>query len=173
MYKILDSLVRIMAPILTFTADEVWQYIPAKKEEAVHLADFPKVEKKFVDEKLAEKWDRLLKIRDEVLKALEVARQEKRIIGHSLDAEVSIYASDDDITFLKGFDLNSIFIVSSTKLDSNKTAPQDALKSEEIGGCMLWLHMQAAGSARGAGTTARPLARIRSTPLCAIDALRR
>ncbi|MFZ3064751.1 MAG: isoleucine--tRNA ligase [Nitrospirota bacterium] len=133
-YKILDSLVRIMAPILTFTADEVWQYIPAKKEAAVHLADFPKVEKKFVDEKLAEKWDRLLKIRDEVLKALEVARQEKRIIGHSLDAEVSIYTSDDDINFLKGFDLNSIFIVSSTKLDSNKTAPQDVLKSEEIGG---------------------------------------
>ena len=133
-YKILDSLVRIMAPILTFTADEVWQYIPAKKEEAVHLADFPKVDKKFVDEKLAEKWDRLLKIRDEVLKALEIARQEKRIIGHSLDAEVSIYAKDDDINFLKGFDLNSIFIVSSTKLDSNKTAPKDALKSEEIGG---------------------------------------
>ncbi len=133
-YKILDSLVRIMAPILTFTADEVWQYIPAKKEEAVHLAGFPKIEKKFVDEKLAEKWDRLLKIRDEVLKALEIARQEKKIIGHSLDAEVSIYASDDDINFLKGFDLNSIFIVSSTKLDSNKTAPKDALKSEEIGG---------------------------------------
>ena len=136
-YKILDSLVRIMAPILTFTADEVWQYIPSKKEEAVHLADFPKVEKKFVDEKLAEKWDRLLKIRDAVLKALEIARQDKRIIGHSLDAEVSIYASDDDINFLKGFDLNSIFIVSSTKLDSNKTVPQDIFKSDKIEGMSI------------------------------------
>ena len=136
-YKILDSLVRIMAPILTFTADEVWQYIPSKKEEAVHLAGFPKVEKKFVDEKLAEKWDRLLKIRDEVLKALEIARQDKRIIGHSLDAEVSICASDDDINFLKGFDLNSIFIVSSTKLDSNKTVPQDIFKSDKIEGMSI------------------------------------
>ncbi len=133
-YKILDSLVRIMAPILTFTADEVWHYIPARKEDAVHLADFPKVEKKFVDEKLAEKWDRLLKIRDEVLKALEIARQKKKIIGHSLDAEVGIYGSDDDINFLKGFDLNSIFIVSSTKLDSNKTVPQDVFTSVEIEG---------------------------------------
>ncbi|MGH7899655.1 MAG: isoleucine--tRNA ligase, partial [Candidatus Binatia bacterium] len=90
-WRILDSLVRLMAPILTFTAEEVWEYVPmiGARAESVLLAEFPSDGPEAGDAALLETWDRLLAVRDAVSKALEEARQRGRI-GHSLDARVRL-----------------------------------------------------------------------------------
>ncbi len=96
-YLVLNWLTRLSAPVLSFTADEVWQYIPGEKMESVHLTPFPKPE--FIDDKLEEEWSRLLFVRDEMLKALERARKSK-FIGSSLEAGVEIYTEKEE---LRGF----------------------------------------------------------------------
>jgi isoleucyl-tRNA synthetase len=95
LYRILDILVHLMAPILSFTAEEIWTYMPDRKRRpaSVFLSHFPEPETSLADDKLAEKWDRIFRERAEVLKALEQARV-AGIIGHSLDAKV-VFGSND------------------------------------------------------------------------------
>lgn len=97
--EILSTLTRIMAPVLSFTAEEVWGYVrssmggvtpPAKGEESVFLSDFPEVDEKFLDNALEEKWKDLLDLRNETNKALEIKRAEK-FIGNPLEAKIKIY----------------------------------------------------------------------------------
>ncbi|MFQ5533135.1 MAG: class I tRNA ligase family protein, partial [Candidatus Methylomirabilales bacterium] len=119
MYLILESLTRLMAPVLSFTADEVWGYVPRRgdKEESVHITEFPRVDEAYVDEALAERWERLLKIRDEVLRVLEEARKGK-LIGNALEAAVEISAGPTLLRFLQDYaeDLPTIFIVSAVQI---------------------------------------------------------
>ena len=95
LYRILDVLVHLMAPILSFTAEEIWLYVPGKQRRpgSVFLSHISEPDPTVVDQKLTEKWDRIFKERAEILKALEAARN-GGIIGHSLDAEVLIFNSD-------------------------------------------------------------------------------
>src|SRR5499425_748657 len=87
-FEILTALARLLAPILTFTADEVWSYIPGRgKPESVHLVTFPDERGEWVDERLGADWERLLEVRGEVSRALEAARQQGRI-GKAVDAVV-------------------------------------------------------------------------------------
>jgi len=95
-YHVLDHLVRLLAPILVFTTDEAWGFMPGKREASVHLAAMPEANKVWLDDKLEEKWNRLLKMKDEISKTLEGARRDK-FIGHPLDAEVSINLAHKDI----------------------------------------------------------------------------
>nr|MBL0715976.1 isoleucine--tRNA ligase [Desulfobacterales bacterium] len=90
MYIVLDTMARLMAPILAFTAEEVWQYIPAvpDKPASVHGAPMPTVKPEWQDEALADKWRHLLAVRGEVTSALEAARSAK-LIGHPLDAALT------------------------------------------------------------------------------------
>ena len=90
LYRILDTLVHLMAPILSFTAEEIWNYMPDKERRAgsVFLSRIPEPDASLGDPQLADKWDRIFRERSEVLKALEQARA-AGIIGHSLDAKVS------------------------------------------------------------------------------------
>jgi isoleucyl-tRNA synthetase len=116
MSTILDALVRLMAPILSFTAEEVWAHFPGKQElPSPLLAGFP--EPTGFDEQLAAKWDRLLSVRTAVTKALEEARQ-SGLIGHSLDARVRLSASDGLRPLLEQevADLPALFIVSQVAL---------------------------------------------------------
>jgi isoleucyl-tRNA synthetase len=117
MFRILDTLVRLLAPVLSFTADEVWQFMPGQREESVHLAAFPALNPEWKDDSLAARWDRIIKVRADVSKALELARVAKTI-GHSLDAAVIIAAPPELFTFLQDYatELNSIFIVSKATL---------------------------------------------------------
>lgn len=119
MYLILESLTRLMAPVLSFTADEIWAYIPGHghQDESVHLAEFPKVDDMYVDEVLAERWERLLRVRDDVLKVLEEARKGK-LIGNAVEAKVEILAGPSLFPFLEIYraDLPTIFIVSAVDL---------------------------------------------------------
>jgi isoleucyl-tRNA synthetase len=91
MRQVLDTLVRLMAPVLSFTAEEVWRYVPSAqtREESVLLANFPEVTEKDLNDALASTWDRLLEIRAAVTKALEESRKQG-VIGHSLDARVRL-----------------------------------------------------------------------------------
>jgi isoleucyl-tRNA synthetase len=104
LFEVISTLSRLMAPILTFTSEEIWQQIPnfPGKAASVHLADFPEPQAEFIDETLAGRWENFRKIRDEVLKILEKSRQEK-VIGNSLEAKLSLVAQDEPLTFLKSF----------------------------------------------------------------------
>ncbi|TSK04434.1 MAG: isoleucine--tRNA ligase [Geobacter sp.] len=117
MYKVLDALVRMVAPVLSFTAEEVWAEMPGDRESSVHLALFPALTPEVKDDALAVRWEKIIKIRSEVSKALELARV-KKVIGHSLDAAVSLKASGDTEAFLKEYaaQLPEIFIVSKAEL---------------------------------------------------------
>ena len=97
LYRILDTLVHLMAPILSFTAEEIWNYMPDKERRAgsVFLSRIPEPDASLGDPQLADKWDRIFRERSEVLKALEQARA-AGIIGHSLDAKVSFESRNGD-----------------------------------------------------------------------------
>ncbi|MFQ5736068.1 MAG: isoleucine--tRNA ligase [Thermodesulfobacteriota bacterium] len=99
-YHVLDYLVRLTAPVLVFTAEEAWSFMPGKREESVHLSSMPEVREEWLHTGLAEKWDELLLIKDEISKALEGARKEK-IIGHPLDAMVRVHAPEKETALIK------------------------------------------------------------------------
>jgi len=137
--EILVTLCRLMAPILSFTAEEVWQHLPptAREKESVHLSKFPVVEGRYLDLDLAARWDRLLAVREEVARALEMARKECQI-GSSLEAEVRLYAGGVLMEFLQGYhqDLPMIFIVSGvslSKLPEDRSGIQWSLSSASGG----------------------------------------
>ncbi|OGK84246.1 MAG: isoleucine--tRNA ligase [Candidatus Rokubacteria bacterium GWC2_70_16] len=95
-FEVLTALTRLLAPILTFTADEVWGHIPGSgKPQSVHLTLFPEERGEWLDERLAADWDRLLEVRGEVSRALEGARKAGRI-GKGLDAVVHIVNAPEE-----------------------------------------------------------------------------
>ncbi len=147
MHAILSTMVRLMAPVLSFTADEVWSFMKESgKTQSVFLAGFPKVEEKYLDDALDARWDRILAVRGEAAKALEALRRDKKI-GNSLDAGVTLYVAPDLYELLAHYkkDLAFIFIVSSVTLAKEADAPADAHTSDVIQGLKI-----AAGPATGA-----------------------
>jgi isoleucyl-tRNA synthetase len=132
-YSILDTLARLMAPILAFTAEEIWNFMPGRNHsESVHMTSLPEVNESWKDERLAEKWNKIIEVRGEVTKALEEARV-KKLIGHSLDASTTIYADGDLYDILEKYkdDLRTIFIVSEASLMKGDT-PDEIYKSLDI-----------------------------------------
>jgi isoleucyl-tRNA synthetase len=127
LHEILKALTCLMAPILSFTAEEVWKVLPQEGEklESVHLASFPEVKSEYLDDALKERWERIWEIRTVVTKALEEARKEKKI-GLSLDAQVLLFLPEKVFSFLQAYeqDLKSIFIVSSVTLHQEKDAKE-------------------------------------------------
>jgi len=115
---ILEGLVRLMAPVIPFTADEVWRYLPRNNRPiSVHVDLFIPPREEYKDSSLIKRWEVLLNVRKEVTKALELARKDK-IIGHSLDATVSVALPKDLLRGLKDYqdELRSICIVSALEL---------------------------------------------------------
>jgi isoleucyl-tRNA synthetase len=104
LWQITEALARLVAPILTFTADEVWDYLPEVegREASVHLAQFPQPEEVFSEDPapLLEEWKELLNIREHALRVIEEARQDK-YIGKSLEAELRIYSEDEWLALLQ------------------------------------------------------------------------
>ncbi len=118
-YKVLHVLTRLIAPILSFTSDEIWKFMPHKAGDDVRnvvLNDFPTVSGE-VDNELIERWEKIHAIRDDVKKALELARTEK-IIGASLEGAVTVYAKGEQYNFLKSVEdiLTTVFIVSKVAI---------------------------------------------------------
>jgi isoleucyl-tRNA synthetase len=137
MYKLLLTLVRLIAPVLTFTAEEIWQYLPgdpSKREISVQLEEMPQVEEKYINEELDEKYRKVLEVRYEVARALEKARANK-VIGHSLDARVDLYTEGQLYDFLKSLEeeLPYLLIVSQVKIHRpDEEAPDGALEGEDL-----------------------------------------
>jgi isoleucyl-tRNA synthetase len=123
--RIGEALTRLLAPIMTFTCEEVWQYLPkvASREESVHLAQFPATADILgsgvasTDSKSDDDWATLRSVRDEVLKVLENARNNK-LIGTGLEAQVTITASEPLYSLLQRYadQLRYLFIVSQVHL---------------------------------------------------------
>jgi isoleucyl-tRNA synthetase len=128
MYLMADGLTRLMAPILSFTSDELWRFLPGRREESVHIAVFPaRAElETLVDRDLLERWTRLIDLREQVLAEIEPLRKDKRI-GSSLQAKVVVEAAHADLAFLEAYarQLPMLFIVSEVEL---RRAPEPAAK---------------------------------------------
>ena len=126
MYEVLSGLTRLLAPILSFTAEEMWQAIPHRAgdvRESVFLNDLPDYDEALAFPEIRERWDRLFEMRDDVMKALELARVDK-MVGKSLEAKVTLFTEDPELlTFLSGFgkELQTVFIVSGVKLEKGKS----------------------------------------------------
>jgi len=125
MYAVADGLVRLIAPILPVTADELWRHLPGLREESVHLADFPSGLEQLVDAELVARWTRLIGIRDEVNRQIEIVRQRKTI-GKSLEAHVTLRAAGPTAALLERYrdDLPMLFIVSRVGLDAGAALPE-------------------------------------------------
>ena len=137
LYEIADALARLLAPILAFTADEIWENLPpvvagngdaaVGRVPSVHMADFPVVFGER-DAELSARWAQLFEVRDEVLRALEEARVAK-LIGSGLEARVQITARDPVYSVLAEYtaeELRYVFIVSQvgvTKTDDAEAPP--------------------------------------------------
>ncbi|HWP57323.1 MAG TPA: isoleucine--tRNA ligase [Candidatus Acidoferrales bacterium] len=146
LYKVLETLVHLMAPILSFTAEEVWEHMPrgAGRPESVFLSPMPEFDTTLADPELGARWERLLKIRAEILKALEAARN-GGLIGHSLDAKVLLYPESytqegalADLLHAYARSWPEIAIVSQLELENGALAPElmaarEAMKSAAPG----------------------------------------
>ncbi|MEB7671152.1 isoleucine--tRNA ligase [Staphylococcus equorum] len=116
LYQIVVDMTKLLAPILVHTAEEVWSHIPHVEEESIHLTRMP--ERAEVDREFLDRWNTFMDLRDDVNRALEVARGEK-VIGKSLEAKVVIGSNDnfDATSFLQQFsDLQQLFITSQAEV---------------------------------------------------------
>jgi isoleucyl-tRNA synthetase len=139
LYIQLDAIARLMSPLLPFTSEEIWNYIPNNNNEHICFQQMPEIKSEWKDTDLPKNWETILDVRGEVTKALEQARAQKKI-GHPLDAAVtiSILSNDDLYDAIKPYadDLRSICIVSKATLAKDETF-SDAYTSEEIKGLSI------------------------------------
>ncbi len=141
-WQIGEALVRLLAPITSFTCDEVWQYLPALPDRAasVHLANFPAASDILGgafpadDPRQREDWSTLLAVRTEVLKALEEARQSKLIGGANLEAQVTVTAAEPVFSVLQRYQdrLRYLFIVSAVNLQPGKSGNGTSAVSVQV-----------------------------------------
>ncbi len=133
LFETASALARLVAPILSFTAEEVWTHLPSWqwKTSSVHLASLPEVQPRLLDETLGSRWEKFRKIRDEVMKALESARNQK-VIGSSLEAKVILVAEGEGLQTLEQLrdPLASLFIVS--QVEWGMDIPENATQAKTI-----------------------------------------
>lgn len=149
MYIILSALTRLIAPVLSFTAEEIWQSMPhtaSDIRESVFLNRLPVSDGSHRFTEVSERWDRLFDVRDDVMKALEIARADK-LIGKSLDAALTVYTDNNELyALLDSFrdELATVYIVSAVTL-VNGAAPEGAFTATASG----------SGSGSGIGVSVR------------------
>lgn len=143
MYRILTDMTRLMAPVLSFTAEEIWSYIPKKQSaissqqstniQSVFLSVFPETNEQFFDEALEKRWEKLITIRDEANKALEIKRKDK-FIGNALEAKLVFYLPDEELNLLQAYEdfLPALFIVSEVEVHPSSQKAEDVYESAEI-----------------------------------------
>ena len=155
LFRIADTLVKLLAPLLPFTAEEVWDNLfPGEKPAAsVHLAQFSERIHDYSDPQVLARWERLLVLRERVSKALEESRQKKEL-GTSLEAKLTLHCGSEAHTYLRGFqDLASLFIVSEVTLKEGAGLEEETIEiriskaeGEKCNRC--WHYRTSVGSSR-------------------------
>jgi isoleucyl-tRNA synthetase len=156
LFEIVMAMTKLMAPILSFTAEEIWRVVAAQVPgglgtPSVHLASFPEVGSKWRDVELAARWETLLDYRSQVQGVLEASRRDKAI-GSSLEAHVQLEADAKAYQFLKLYekDLGTIFIVSKVTLSQGATGQagiQVLVSKSSAGKCeRCWNYREAVGA---------------------------
>ena len=105
MYRILSAIARLIAPIMSFTADEIWSFMPHPESdniESIFMNDMPKKSDIKFSEEFKKKWDVIYKLREDAKKALEIKRAEK-VIGASLEAKLTIFADKSVYELINSF----------------------------------------------------------------------
>jgi isoleucyl-tRNA synthetase len=137
-FEIARVLSLLMAPVLCFTADEIWEHLPEfkGKSRSVHLGEFPTGDESWLDRNLEENWNKLRQVREEVMRALEEARSSK-LIGNALEAQVNLYVEGELEELLETYQtrLADIFIVSQVQL--LQKASGDEMKSRSLTGLQM------------------------------------
>lgn len=161
MFIILDALVKLLAPVIAFTAEEIWKYMPhydTDDKRSVMFASMPKPNSEYESNELEEKWNKIIEVRNDVNKALEIARNDK-LIGKPLDAEAEVFAKGELYTLLKSIEgeLAEIFITSKASVSEEKadgaydgevvSVKIEASKYEKCGRC--WVHSETVGTIDG------------------------
>lgn len=135
MYEIMLDLVVMIAPVLSFTMEEVWQFMKktASMPESVFMMPWPECKEEYIDEALESKWDNFIEIRSEITRVLEGARRAKTI-GHSLDAKVELHATGEALAILRSVegDLATLLIVSQAKLVEGLAGGVEATGREDL-----------------------------------------
>jgi isoleucyl-tRNA synthetase len=151
--RILSDMTRLIAPVLSFTAEEIWKHIPENQKsevspqpmdsqesraDSIFLAGFPEYDAKYIDTELEKRWGKLIKIRDEANKAIEIKRQEK-FLGNALEAELTLYLSAEDFGLLNSYKefLPALFIVSKVNIEQAAVPDEDAYASPETTGLFI------------------------------------
>ena len=142
LHILLMGMVRLIAPILSFTAEEVWNHLPKNSvdEESVHMSQFLDPENVSFDENLVKKWEFLVELKGEVSKALETSRRDK-IIGHSLDSIVKLELPDNFKAIVKNDELKYIFIVSEVVLVDSIGSEEKIFESDSLQGVKVFSEM--------------------------------
>ena len=135
MHEILMDLIVMLSPVLSFTMEEVWQFMkkPANAPESVQMLPWPEVKEEYINEELETKWDNFIEIRSEITKVLELARRNKQI-GHSLDAKVELHAEGEALAILKSVekDLATLLIVSQAIIVEGAAEGAEATGREDL-----------------------------------------
>lgn len=134
LWHIAEALVRWIAPILSFTADEIWQHIPGERAEFVFTEEFytglfPLEQQETMDDQY---WQRILEVRSEINRVLEQARNEK-VIGSSLEAEVTLYANEELTTLLNKLENELRFVLITSKAEVKPLAQAEVEQGEMVG----------------------------------------
>jgi isoleucyl-tRNA synthetase len=140
LFEVLSVLTRLMAPVLSFTSEEVWGYVVRQSQKetdgSVFFSSFPEVQERFLDSELEERWKKLLSLRNEVNKALELKRAEK-FIGNSLEAKLRINVPDEYRSLAEAYAdfLPVFFLVSRLELTGENLA--EAYEGTDIKGLQV------------------------------------
>ena len=171
-YLIADGLTRLLAPILSVTAEEIWARLPGSRDASVHIALFPSDPARFRNEDLEQRWSQLLDVRRTVYPVLETARNAK-VIGASLTAHVTVKAAGETYELLKRHeaDLPMLFIVSSVRIERGESASDVQVEVDRATGdkCpRCWRFVDDATAAGElAGLCARCVTALGGTPVAA------
>ena len=131
-YDILVKITKLLTPILPHTAEEIWSYLEFEPEDYVQLSELPEAEVFEGQDNILEEWDAFMTLRNQAQKALEEARNTK-VIGKSLEAHLTIYASEEVRTLLTALDsdIAQLLIVSQLTI-TDEAAPADAVAFEDV-----------------------------------------
>jgi isoleucyl-tRNA synthetase len=147
LYTVVRDMARLLAPVLSFTCEEVWRYLPGKNNPAsVFLAGFPTVDERWKDDRLMERWSLLREVRREVTKVLEDLRTKWKI-GNALQASVTVRAEKQTLALLGEMGeetLSDLFLVSHVAIEEGQGAPL-AEKSSEPKCPRCWRHGHGVG----------------------------